>query len=76
MLLGAGVLVNYIDRISLSVAAPQLQRDFGLSHEAVGFLFSAFFWSYAVFQLPRDLMLVRFGIETAGRVGTFLWYSE
>ena len=42
VLLGAGVLVNYIDRISLSVAAPQLQRDFHLSPEAVGFLFSAF----------------------------------
>ena len=47
-LLGAGVLVNYIDRISLSVAGPQLQRDLGLSPEEMGFLFSAFFWSYAL----------------------------
>ena len=73
ILLGAGVLVNYIDRISLSVAAPQLQRDFGLSPEAIGFLFSAFFWSYAVFQLPGGLLLDRFGIKIVGRWGTFLW---
>ena len=46
VLLGTGVLVNYIDRISLSVAAPQLQHDFGLSKQAIGFLFSAFFWSW------------------------------
>jgi MFS family permease len=73
VLLAAGVLVNYIDRISLSVAAPQLQHDFGLSPQAVGFLFSAFFWSYALFQLPGGLLLDRFGIKTVGRWGTFLW---
>jgi len=73
VLLGAGVLVNYIDRISLSVAAPQLQRDFHLSPEAVGFLFSAFFWSYSIAQLPGGLLLDRFGITKVGRWGTFLW---
>ena len=73
VLLAAGVLVNYIDRISLSVAAPQLQHDFGLSPQAVGFLFSAFFWSYALAQLPGGLLLDRFGIKTVGRWGTFLW---
>jgi len=72
-LLGAGVLVNYIDRISLSVAGPQLQRDLGLSPEEMGFLFSAFFWSYALCQLPGGLLLDRFGIKTVGRWGTFLW---
>ena len=45
VLLGAGVLVNYIDRINLSVAAPQLQKEFNLSPEELGLLFSAFFWS-------------------------------
>jgi MFS family permease len=73
VLLGIGVLVNYIDRISLSVAAPQLQHDFHLSPEAVGFLFSAFFWSYSIAQLPGGLLLDRFGIKTVGRWGTFLW---
>ena len=73
VLLAAGVLVNYIDRISLSVAAPQLQHDFHLSPQAVGFLFSAFFWSYSLAQLPGGLLLDRFGIKTVGRWGTFLW---
>ena len=42
VLLGVGVLINYIDRINLSVAAPQLQEDFHLSPEEIGLLFSAF----------------------------------
>ncbi len=73
MLLGAGVLVNYFDRISLSVAAPQLQHDFSLSPGEIGLLFSAFFWSYSLFQLPGGLVLDRFGIKTVGRWGAFLW---
>ena len=36
VLLGAGVLVNYIDRINLAVAAPQLQKEFNLSPEELG----------------------------------------
>ena len=36
VLLGVGVLINYIDRINLSVAAPQLQEDFHLSPEEIG----------------------------------------
>ena len=53
VLLGAGVLVNYIDRISLSVAAPQLQQEFNLSPEELGLLFSAFFWSYSLAPAAR-----------------------
>jgi sugar phosphate permease len=73
LLLAVGVLVNYIDRISLSVAAPQLQHDLGLSPAEVGILFSAFFWSYSLAQFPAGLLLDRFGIKTVGRWGTFLW---
>src|SRR5438445_514280 len=73
MLLGAGVLVNYFDRINLSVAAPQLQHDLGLTPTQMGLLFSAFFWSYSMFQLPGGLVLDRYGIKTVGRWGAFLW---
>src|SRR4051812_47347874 len=41
-LLGTGVLINYFDRISLSVAGPQLQKTLGLSATKLGLLFSAF----------------------------------
>ena len=61
-LLGAGVLVNYFDRIALSVAGPQLQKELALSPAEMGLLFSAFFWSYALLQIPSGLLLDRFGV--------------
>ena len=72
-LLGAGVLINYFDRISLSVAAPQLQQDFGLSSIDMGLLLSAFFWSYALLQIPAGVALDRFGVTRLGRWSGFLW---
>ena len=73
ILLGSGVLVNYFDRINLSVAGPQLQQSFGLSAEQLGWLFSAFFWSYAIMQIPTGLVLDRFGVSPIGRIGALLW---
>ena len=73
VLLGVGVLINYIDRINLSVAAPQLQQDFHLSPEEIGLLFSAFFWSYSLLQVPGGMVLDRFGVTRVGRWGAFLW---
>ncbi|XLM22956.1 MFS transporter, partial [Chromobacterium piscinae] len=72
-LLGIGILVNYFDRISLSVAAPQLQQEFGLSNGELGLLFSAFFWSYALLQIPTGVILDRFGTTRIGRLGALLW---
>ncbi len=73
VLLAVGVLVNYLDRISISVAAPQLQKELNLSSEQIGVLLSAFFWSYSLAQLPSGMLLDRFGVTRVGRVSVFLW---
>ena len=62
VLLGVGVLINYFDRINLSVAAPQLKHEFGLTDGEFGWLFSGFFWSYALLQIPTGMILDRFGV--------------
>ncbi len=49
------------------------QREFGLTPVEVGFLFSAFFWSYAVLQVPVGMVLDRFGVMSVSRIGAFLW---
>lgn len=72
-LLGVGVLINYIDRINLSVAAPQLKAEFHLTSGEIGLLFSAFFWTYALLQIPVGMILDRFGVTRVGRWGAFLW---
>src|SRR6202035_775604 len=73
VLLGAGVLVNYFDRINLSVGGPQLQQDFGLTDSELGWLFSGLFWPYAVMQIPTGMILDRFGVTPVNRLSTFLW---
>jgi MFS transporter, ACS family, D-galactonate transporter len=73
VLLGIGVLINYFDRINLSVAAPQLKAAFNLTPADMGLLFSAFFWPYALLQVPAGLLLDRFGVTRVGRWGAFLW---
>lgn len=73
LLLGIGVLINYFDRINLSVAAPQLKDAFHLTPAQMGLLFSAFFWPYALLQVPAGIILDRFGVTRVGRWGAFLW---
>jgi MFS family permease len=73
LLLGFGVLVNYFDRVNLSVSQDALHNAFGISTVMFGYLLSAYSWSYAAFQLPAGLILDRFGVKLVGRIGTFLW---
>ncbi|MHB8815375.1 MAG: MFS transporter [Steroidobacteraceae bacterium] len=72
-LLGTGVLINYCDRIALSVAGPRLEQSFGLSPIQLGVLFSAFFWSYALLQVPAGVLLDGLGVARIGRWSAFLW---
>lgn len=73
LLLGFGVLVNYFDRVNLSVSQDALHNAFGISTVMFGYLLSAYSWTYAAFQLPAGLILDRFGVKLVGRIGTFLW---
>lgn len=72
-LIGAGVLINYFDRISISVAGPQLEQSFHLTPVDLGVLFSAFFWTYALLQIPVGLVVDRLGVTRVGRWSAFLW---
>jgi MFS transporter, ACS family, D-galactonate transporter len=73
LLLGIGVLVNYFDRVNLSVARDALHSEFGVSTVEFGYLASAFNWTYAALQLPMGVLLDRFGVQMLGRIGAFFW---
>jgi MFS transporter, ACS family, D-galactonate transporter len=72
-LLGFGVIINFFDRINLSVSHDALHDSFGLSLVAFGYLSSAFSWTYALMQIPSGLLLDRFGVRRIGRISTFVW---
>lgn len=72
-LLGIGVLVNYLDRVNLSVSHAALVTAFGISNITFGYLSAAYNWTYALCQLPVGVMLDRFGVRKVGRISAFLW---
>lgn len=57
----AAIAINYIDRTVLSAAAPHIQSEFHLNAFQMGIVLSAFFWSYALLQLPAGYLADRFG---------------
>src|SRR5712664_4683416 len=73
LLLGVGVLVNYFDRVNLSVSRDALQASFGISAVMFGYLSSAYNWTYALLKLPSGLLLDRFGVRRVGLISTLIW---
>ena len=53
--------VNYVDRVTLSVAAPLISAELHLKAGAMGVLLSAFLWTYAVAQWPAGALVDRLG---------------
>jgi MFS transporter, ACS family, D-galactonate transporter len=73
ILLFLSVVICYIDRSNLSVAAPLLKDEFGFSPSRLGTLLSAFFWSYAAFQLVSGWLVDRYDVNWVMAAGFFLW---
>jgi MFS family permease len=61
------MFVNYLDRVNLSVAAKPLSESYGLSPVDMGYIFSAFLWTYLLCLIPMGLLVDRFG----GRAVTY-----
>jgi sugar phosphate permease len=73
LLLGIGILVNYFDRVNLTVSGGALRHEFGIDDIGFGYLLSAFGWTYAVAQIPVGILLDRYGVKVVGRISTFFW---
>lgn len=58
-LLFLGIVINYMDRSNLSLAAPLIGHELNLSSVEMGLIFSAFGWSYAILQIPGGLIVDR-----------------
>lgn len=67
------IMINYVDRGNLSIAAPAMMKDFRITPETMGVLLSAFFWTYAVFQIPAGLLVDRFGIRWSYTLAFLAW---
>jgi len=72
-LLGLSVLINYIDRSNLSIAAPLIKDELGISASQLGTLLSAFFYTYALLQIPAGWLVDRFDVKWVFALGFFIW---
>jgi MFS transporter, ACS family, D-galactonate transporter len=66
-------LINYLDRSSLSLALPLISKDLGLGPDSKGVLLSAFFWSYALMQIPVGWAVDRVNLRWLYFAAFVLW---
>jgi len=72
-LLALAALINYLDRATLSVALPQISMDLSLGPTAKGVVLSAFFWSYALMQVPVGMLADRCNLRWLFAGAFALW---
>jgi ACS family glucarate transporter-like MFS transporter len=72
-LLFLATAINYADRTVLSIAGPALAKSLQLNSVSMGYIFSAFGWSYVLAQLPGGWLLDRFGSRKVYTISLFVW---
>jgi len=66
-------LLLYLDRICVSFAAESIRVEFGATPQQMGWFLSAFFWSYALAQVPSGWLSDRLGIRRTLTAYILLW---
>ncbi|MCY8231148.1 MFS transporter [Priestia endophytica] len=67
------VVINYMDRSNISVAATAIGKDLELTSVQLGLIFSAFGWAYAALQIPGGVMVDRFGARLTYAFSLITW---
>lgn len=69
----AGLTIAYVDRANLAVALPYMTKDLNIDPALSGLILGAFFWTYALFQIPMGWMVDRFGNRTVYAAAVAWW---
>lgn len=72
-LLFVATTINYMDRAILGVAGPAMMEDLSLTPVQFGLLGSAFFWSYALMQIPVGVIVDRLGARLTYSIAIVWW---
>ncbi len=65
--------LNYASRATLSIAGPAASKQLGIDAKQLGYLFSAFGWTYVIAQVPGGWLLDRFGSRNVYAASVLLW---
>jgi ACS family D-galactonate transporter-like MFS transporter len=66
-------LINYVDRGNISIAAPLLKKEFGLTESQLGVLFATFFVTYTAGQFVVGWLVDRFEVTRILAAGFLVW---
>ncbi len=66
-------VIMYVDRVCIASMSADIKADLGLSKEDMDLVLSAFFWSYALSQVPGGVLGLRFGRRRVMALCLFLW---
>ncbi|MEC5320151.1 MFS transporter [Brenneria populi subsp. brevivirga] len=67
------VVICYVDRANLAVASAHIQEEFGISKTQMGYIFSAFAWTYTLCQIPGGWFLDRVGSKLTYFIAIMGW---
>lgn len=67
------VVINYLDRSNISIAAFAIREDLGISTVQMGVIFSAFAWTYSILQIPGGIMVDKFKARLLYPIILILW---
>lgn len=73
LFLFSNVLINFADRVNLSVAAPEIARSFHWDPAQMGWIFSAYLWTYTVLLIPAGWLVDRFGTRLVSSLSIVVW---
>lgn len=72
-LIFVNVVINYMDRSNLAVAASDIGKEFRFSSVQMGLIFSAFSWTYLLFQIPGGILVKRFAPRILYTISLVSW---
>ena len=67
------VVINYMDRSNISIAGSMISKDLHLDSVKMGYVFSAFGWTYAFLQIPGGILADRFGVRLLYSISLITW---
>jgi MFS family permease len=73
LLVSVALLINYVDRGNLATAVPLIHSELGLSGTQLGFLLSAFYYSYVAAMVPAGWLAQRYGANRVLAAGIVIW---
>ncbi len=73
LMLFMATAINYADRATISIAGPDMAKELGLTPVQMGYVFSAFAWSYVLAQIPGGWLLDRFGVKWVYAASIAIW---